>query len=229
MKSIHVLMLACLALIAGCATPPQMPVALNPDTINAKGGRIGVAMTPLPKIDTSFPGASCLLCIAAASVANSSLTTQTQKLPPEDLALLKLKVADAIRAKGGDVVVIEEPLKLDALPNTSGQGPNLSRKDFSALKVKYRIDRLLVIDIQALGIERVYSAYVPNGDPKAILRGAGYVVVLPANTYEWYMPVRITKSADGKWDEPPEFPGLSNAYFQVVELGKDEFMQPFLH
>ena len=35
------------------------------------------------------------------------------------------------------------------------------------------------------------------------------------------------RNADGAWDEPAKFPGLTNAYFQVVELGKDEVLRPF--
>ena len=39
--------------------------------------------------------------------------------------------------------------------------------------------------------------------------------------------VAIARSSEGPWDEPPKFPGLSNAYFQTVELGRDTFLQPF--
>ena len=83
-----------------------------------------------------------------------------------------------------------------------------------------------MIDITALGFTRTYSAYIPTSDPKALLRGAGYIVNLNNNTYEWYMPVIITKSADKNWDEPTKFPGLTNAYFHALELGKDRFFEP---
>lgn len=63
--------------LAGCATR-QMPVLLAENALGGSAGRVGVVMTPLPKVDTYFPGASCLLCLAAASIANSSLTTHTQ-------------------------------------------------------------------------------------------------------------------------------------------------------
>lgn len=85
----------------------------------------------------------------------------------------------------------------------------------------------MVFNITTLGISRTYADYFPTSDPKALLQGSGYLVNLSNNTYEWYLPVNVTKSTDGNWDEPPKFPGLTNAYFQALEIGKDSFLKPF--
>jgi hypothetical protein len=212
--------------LAGCATR-QMPVYLAQNALGGGGGRVGVAMTALPKVDTYFPGASCLLCLAAASIANSSLTTYTQTLPYEDLPKLKDRVADVVRRKGSDVTVIAEALDVNALPDYPAQGTNIARKDFTSLQKKYGVGKLLVIEIQTLGMWRTYSAYFPTSDPKAVLSGRGYIVNLTTNAYEWYTPVNVLRSADGNWDEPPKFPGLTNAYFQALEMGKDAYLTPF--
>ncbi|KPF68805.1 hypothetical protein IP84_09005 [beta proteobacterium AAP99] len=184
-------------------------------------------MTALPKPDTSLPGASCLLCIAVASAANSSLTAHTKTLGVEDLPDLKKMVADRIRASGAEVVVIEETLDISTLADSTASGPNMPRKNFAPLKQKFNVDRLLVLNIAALGFERTYSAYVPTSEPKAMVRGSGFLVNLSNNTYEWFLPLNVLRAAEGKWDEPPKFPGLTNAYFQAIELGKDELQKPF--
>lgn len=217
-----------LILLGGCATIPQQePITLAEGAFTAKSGRMGVAMTPLPKVDTSFPGANCLLCIGVASAANSALTDHTRTLPYEDLPKLKNSVADLLRKKGVNATVIAEDILIDTLPDYAAKGENTAHKDFSSLKQKYNVDKLVVINITALGVWRDYSAYIPTSDPKAVMQGKGYLVNLKNNTYEWYMPVNIVKSADGKWDEPPKFPGLTNAYFQSLEIGKDSFLKPF--
>lgn len=214
-------------LLGGCIAAPQLPIGYTPETLSVKSGRVGVAMTPLPKVNTQFPGASCLLCIAAAEAANASLTTHAQTLPYEDLPKLSSQLADTLRKKGVDAMVIPEPIDTSKLASSDKDGPNIARRDFGPLKTKYTIDKLLLIDITAIGFLRTYSAYFPTSDPKAYLQGVGSLVNLKTNTYEWYMPVNINKSADKSWDEPPNFPGLSNAYFQVLELSKDAYMQPF--
>jgi hypothetical protein len=214
-------------LLAGCASAPQDSVPLMAASFEPQGQRIGVAMAPLPKVDTNFPGAGCLLCLAAASIANSSLTKHANGLPYEDLPKLKEMLAEQLGKKGTTVRVIADDLKVDDLPNFSTQGPNLARKDFAALQKKYDIDKLVVVQITALGFERTYAAYVPTSDPKATLRGIAFMVNLKSNTYEWYLPLNVMRSADGTWDEPAKFPGLTNAYFQVVEVGKDEVLKSF--
>jgi hypothetical protein len=212
--------------LAGCASPPQQPIAMSGTVLQDHATRIGVAMTPLPKADTSFPGANCLLCLAAASTMNSSLTKHTQALPVDDVARIKTDVAEALRKKGYTPVMLPDGIKIDDLPR-GAEGPNKPKYDFSSLAAKYQIDKLVVITIGSLGVQRNYSSYIPTGAPQATLTGAGYLVNLSNNTYEWYLPLAQTKSASGAWDEPPNYPGLTNAYFQVVEGTRDALLQPF--
>lgn len=214
-------------LAVGCAAPRQHFVELDKSAVNGKAGKVGVAMTPLPKPDTRFPGADCLLCIATASLLNSSLTSHTQKLPPEGLPELKDMIADLIRKNGGEAVVITDEMKIDALPDFEKKGPNIARKDFSGLKQKYGIDKVLVLDVPVLGMYRYFSAYIPTSDPRAELEISGYLVNLSNNTYEWHQTFSESKGTDANWDEPPNFPGLTNAYFQTIELGKDRLLATF--
>ncbi|RQO33675.1 hypothetical protein DBR37_15650 [Herminiimonas sp. KBW02] len=185
-------------------------------------------MTALPKVDTEFPGAGCLLCYAFASASNSALTTHTNTLPHEDLVTLKNELADLIRKKGGDVVVIQEVIDIKTLPDNAQAAPGIAKKDFSQLQKKYAIDKLLMVEITSLGMVRTYSAYVPTSDPKGMVVGTGYLVNLKTNAYEWYKRINIVKASESQWDEPPKFPGLTNAYFQALETGKDQFREPFL-
>ena len=215
----------CLLLLVGCATKPQLPVPLASRTFAAPSNRIGVVMTKLPVVDTQFPGAGCLLCMAAASVANNELTTYTKTLPLEDLVQVNRMVSDVLKKKGATVTMIDT-LDLAALPDSSNKEPNFARKDFSALKARHNIDKLLVIAINMVGVERNYAAYIPTGDPKAKVAGQAYIVNLNDNALEWFMPIDVVKSSDAKWDEPPKFPGLTNAYFQVLELAKDSIVTP---
>ena len=184
-------------------------------------------MTAMPKVDTHIMGAGCLLCYAAAAMMNSSLTAHITTLPPEGLSQLKQEVFDAIAKKGATPVLIAEAIKIEDLPKFSGQQPNVALQDYSSFRQKYQIDKLLVINVTEVGAERSYSGYIPTSDPKGVLRGVGYMVDLTKNAYEWYLPVDVLKSAAGNWDEPPKFPGVTNAYFQALETGKDAFLAPF--
>lgn len=215
-----------LAMLTGCASKPQLPVQLKEGALKPNAGVVGVAMTAVPKVDTQFPGAGCLLCMAAASAMNSSLTDHVRTLPPEDVASLKERAAGLIQAKGAKSVVISTTLQIDALPDFSGTEPNAARKDFRALRDKLQIDKLMVIQVDNIGVHRNYSAYVPTAEPKAVFNGKALLVDLKTNTLEWYHSFNVVKAADGAWDESPKFPRLTNAYFQALEMGKDEALRP---
>lgn len=219
------LALVALATLVGCATPPQGPIALGAK-LNGSSGKVGVAMSAVPAADTHLPGAGCLLCLAAASLANSSLTTHAKTLSSKDLASIQADVVDTLRRNGVDVVVVADPVKLEDLPKGTGTAPNSVRQDFSSLKTKYGIDRLVMIDITQQGFERTYSSYIPTSDPKGLVRGSAYLVNLSTQSYEWFTPINVLKATDKKWDEPPQFPGLTNAYYQAVEAARDTVVTP---
>jgi hypothetical protein len=224
---IGLIAIASLAFLSGCAHKPQAPVNLAADTLKAPSTHIGVAMTALPKIDTAFPGADCLLCYATAAAMNSSLTTYTHTLGYEDLKDLKKDIAAAIRKSGADAVVIDGDINVEDLPSFSATAPNIAQKDYSGLAQKYKVDKLIVISFNTIGFVRTYASYVPTAEPKGAVKGMGYMVNLKNNTYEWYQAVDISKASEGAWDEPPKFPGLTNAYYQALELAKDILIKPF--
>ena len=214
-------------LLVGCASAPQSPIDVSKNLPSIRTAKLGVAMTVIPTADTAFPGASCLLCLATASIGNKALTTHVQTLPSSDLASLKGEMVKLLVAKGFDATAIDDPLVVDNLPNASGKDLNHAKRDFSSLKAKYKVDKLLVIAIASLGVHRNYSSYIPTGNPMAVVSGEGYLVNLNSNVLEWYLPINISKGADGNWDEAPKFPGLTNAYFQAIELGKEAIKKPF--
>jgi hypothetical protein len=213
------------AAMSGCATVVQKPIEMAPAVLSANAGRVGVAVAALPKVDTTFPGAGCLLCLAVASAANSALTDHTRTLPYEDLPELKKQIAAAVSAKGATPVVIEGDFKIADLPAFSGAAEGFAQRDFRPLAAKHSIDRLIYVQLNVVGIWRNYASYVPTGDPFATVKGMAYMVDLKTNALQWYAPIDITKGA-AKWDQPPKYPDLTNAYYQAVELTKDAVLKP---
>jgi hypothetical protein len=220
------LLLAGVVLLSGCATP-QAPVSMSAQAFGTTGKNYGVLMTTMPVVDTQFPGAGCLLCIAAASMANSDLTKHAKTLPSDDLAKLDTQLGEVLRKRGVAVTMVPS-FDLKTLPDSAKGAPAFSKKDFSSLKAKYKIDKLLVVELGAVGFQRTYSAYFPTSEPKAYVGGAVYIVNLNDNSLEWYKPLAVLRAADGKWDEPPKYPGLTNAYYQSIELARDEVLKPLV-
>ncbi|HEY9023812.1 MAG TPA: hypothetical protein VIP05_05900 [Burkholderiaceae bacterium] len=211
--------------LAACqTTPPQSPIALTKENLAAQKGRVAVGIR-VASPDLYLPGANCLLCIGAATVANSSLNTYTKTLKTDELVAIRAEIVEDLRKKGVDAAPIDAPIDFDKLSDLK-LGPNFSTKDFAPIAKGF--DHVVVINIQQIGFVRNYAAYVPTSDAKATLAGFSYMVDLKTNRLEWFDHLVITRSADGAWDEAPSFPGLTNAYFQAIEQAKDRMKGPFV-
>jgi hypothetical protein len=213
--------------LSGCASSPQLPVPLATSAMGATAGKVGVALNIVEKADTYFPGASCLLCYGLASAANSTLTAHVVKQPIDDVVQFQADVVTALSKKQTSVVALPRTWKLDIYPKVKSDQPNAAGLDFSALKKTNSLDRLLVINVTSLGVERTYASYIPTSEPKAFVTGTAYMVNLANNQYEWFAPFDIRRASDGKWDEPPSFPGLTNALVQAIESARTFILKPF--
>jgi hypothetical protein len=218
---------AAAAFVVGCAGVPQVPISMSRDVGSSQGSKVGIMMTELPKVSMEVPGAACLLCVIFAKAANSTVTKYAETLPLEDLPAIPEEIAKTLRKQGATVVIISEKLKMDSLPDAKNKETNFAKKDFSQLIAKHGVDRLVVVDFQQIGLVRPYAGYIPTSDPKAQVLGEGYVVNGKTNGYEWYLPIQVLKGTEQKWDEPPKFPGLTNAYFQALELARDAILKAF--
>lgn len=209
--------------LAACQTAPQNPISLTKESLAAKKGRVAVAVRAA-KPDLYLPGAGCLLCLGAATIANSSLNTYAKTLKTDELLQVKTELVELMRKKGIDAVALDGQIDLDKLPDLK-LGTNMATKDYAAVAKGF--DHLVVINVQQVGFVRTYAAYVPTSDAKATVSAFAFMVDMKTNAYEWFDQLSITRSAEGAWDEAPSFPGLTNAYYQVVEQTKDRVKAPF--
>jgi len=229
----HLMPVALLGLtvaLGGCAVPPSPERAESPlpaQALRADAGRVGVAMSPVPRADTEFPGAGRLLCLAVASIAHGPLTDHVRTLSPQDLPALKDRAAALLKARGATPVILPDALDVTALADLPGDGPDAApRKDFRPLKGRHQLDKLLVIEIESLGVARRYSRCIVDGEPLAVFNGAIYLVDLKTNTLEWRHAVHLARAGDAHWDQWPKYPHLDAAFFKTLQAGKDELLRP---
>ncbi len=224
---ILLVLLATIVFVSGCATTSRTPIVLNEGFWQQEEKKVGVVMTTIPELNVYLPGANCLLCIAAAEAANSKLSAHVARLSIEDLPKMKELLANQLIEKGVHVSVIKQPLELSELPKYKYSAENAAKKDFTGFNKTNKITHLLVIDLTMLGMHRTYSSYIPTRDPKGVFAGSTYLVNLDTNTYESYTPIKVFKSVDDNWKEPPNYPGLTNAFYQALETGKATILSAF--
>lgn len=228
-NSYLLLITAVFVFLSGCATLKQPPIPYDEAKIDPKVSRIGIApVRIILKPNTLFPGAECLLCAGMAELAHIKLTDHVKNLPIEDLTEVSSIIHDRMQKRGLNTVLVNEIIEPSAFPEVKKKQANFAFRDFSSLIKKYDIDKLLLIRIDMVGIVRQYRAgYFPSGPPKVQISGMGTLINLADGSLEWFLPINVTKGVVGEWDEPPSFPGLTNAYFETIEVTKDTIINTF--
>ena len=217
-----------LVVLSGCAGKVINPIPMDQNLLSSNSDkRIGIVLSNIPATDISYPGADCLLCLGVASAMNSTLSGYVETLDNADMYTIKQELADIIQASGNAAIFIDQPLDLETLPDFESEQLNAAEKDFRGLANANNLTHLLVVNVDYLGFLRNYASYVPTSAPFAVFNGKAYVIDLATNNYQWYLPVKINQLADGEWDEPETFPGLTNAFYQTIGKAKHEIVQPF--
>jgi hypothetical protein len=101
--------LAATALV-GCGAPVMKPVDIPAGYFasdKVKARRIGVVVSELPKPDTAFPGAGCLLCIGVANANHSSLNSHVKTFTVDDLKPLKADIAALLKKQGLEAILLD--------------------------------------------------------------------------------------------------------------------------
>ncbi len=217
-----------LFLASGCATNPDNPITFSPESLRASGEKVGVLVEKIPDTNTAFPGADCLLCLAAANLTNERLTAKVRTLDHENIDNLADKFIAALKKTGIDASSIAHSDSIDALSKFKGDGKTSAKKDYRSLKEAHSLDKLIVVRVYGQGVMRPYSSYIPNDVPRAYVDGIAFMVDLETNNYLWYRAFEKQRAAVGDWKEPPEYPGLTNAYYQTVAEVSDRLVTAFL-
>ncbi len=213
--------------LIGCATKPQAPISYDAKLIDSNKSSIGVVINEIPKPNSSFPGADCLLCIATASLYHKTLNSHIDTLKSDDLKNIKDDLVSLLTSRGLKAVSISESVDAKKLPDVAAVQENGPKADFTKIGAKYGVDRIIYININFVGIERKYASYIPVGLPMATARGEVYMVNLKSQKYEWYRPLESTRTPVATWDEPPNYSALTGDFYEAMKSLKNDVLQPF--
>ena len=209
----------------GCVSI-QEPIAVE-DGLYQDADRLLVVMEQIPQATTHFPGADCLLCLLTAEGLHMTLGEHVETLKAEEFKVIESQIAAKLRENGLDVVISDEPVTVRDLPRAPSSGENMSSRDFTNLAAEHEASHVLVISVNLIGISRAFASYIPTEEPVARVRGFGYLVDVRDGTFDWYQPFDVAQGVEGEWDQPPDFPKLTNAFYQVLAKAQDEILSHF--
>ena len=213
---------------AGCASTEQMRTLPENYYAQTSKDEIHVVMVgDLPSVNVVFPGAGCLLCMAAANTMHGQLKEHAATLDLLRLQQIGIEIVDGLTAKGLTASVSGDPSVLSGLGKFEGfsSKENFAKLDFRSLKERLSGDTLLLIEVNGAGFSRDFLDYFPTSDPVAYVNAQVSWINLDTNELIVKQVVRIKVASDREWKAPPAYPGLTEALYKAIADTKIAVLQ----
>ncbi|PTU74843.1 hypothetical protein [Pseudomonas mangrovi] len=223
---LHLVLLALAAVLGGCASKAQQPLELDNALWNERDEVIGIAYVEPPRPFVSMVGNQGLLDLA---FNNSMAAGLKRKVDTWDVASFRdvpKQIAEELNSRGYNARVIEQPVLPAQLPRHKA-GLGYAGQDYRALKQQHQIDKLVLVSLSQVGTVRSYYSMIPTSDPVAQIGGLAQVIDLDDNRLLHYQPIAASRAAEGEWDEGPDFPNLTNAFYQLLDSTEQQMISPF--
>lgn len=212
--------------LTGCATP-QGPVPMDQAFWAEQQEHIGVAITEVPKPTAQMAGQQGLLDVAINMAASASMRTKVETWDTSSLREFPRDVAKLLNERGYQAHVVEQPIDLQKLKPIKGAKLGYSAVDYTPFKAEQKLDKLVVFAVASTGTFRTYYGFIPTSTPITQVVVSAYVIDLDDNRLLYYQPYIVNRAAEGEWDEGPEFPNLTNAYYQALDQTQQNLLSPF--
>jgi len=224
--------LALLFMLSGCVAM-QPKIDVDPKFWTDKQQVIGIAIAKLPTPMSAKSGNQGLLDVLINNANASDLDKHLATLDLGSVNELTDRMVAYLNEKNIKSVKIEEQLDLEKLPQlTEEQTANSNQhasRDFKVLKEQYQVDKLLLISVVRVGTMRSYYGFIPTSAPVGSSVVSGQIINLSNNQLEWsQVATQNVPNAEGDWDVPPNFPGLTKAVLSAYEQSQQMLLNQFM-
>lgn len=218
--------LLALLLMTGCASV-QPPVAMDSAFWSENQESIGVMVAELPVPTVVLSGNQGLLDYAINNGMASGLRSKVETWDASALNELSPLVVEQLSSRGYKVKLIQAPIDTAEMIQLKGGKLGFSPIDLRPLKEQHKVDKLVLFIVTATGTIRTYYSVVPTSDPIVQVGVNSYVVDLDDNRLLFYQGHLTTRATEGDWDEGPEYPTLTNTFYQALDAAQQAVLVPF--
>ncbi|HEV8674488.1 MAG TPA: hypothetical protein VGX21_10610 [Methylomirabilota bacterium] len=205
-------------LLAGC----QKAIPLQSSFWQAKDARIAVSLTTLPDPDVYQEGRETegLVALVVNEVLRSQMRTFLRKVELAEFEATAERFVQRLQQRGFTARHLERRVDLEQFPKFTGSGDAVLDRDVRSLAGTESADLVLLLSVDAWGTARKYVLGIPVGPHKGMVRARGRLVNLRTNQLQWQAFMTVEDSivpVEGEWDQPPDYPNLTNAVRKAAE------------
>ncbi|TAK72072.1 MAG: hypothetical protein EPO11_10490 [Gammaproteobacteria bacterium] len=198
--------------LAGCAS--ERNIQLSDNFWQNKQQKIAVATTKAPTPQFYRVGQQGLLDVAINNSMNKDLDKRLERIDLDWYQQLPVSFSDQLKKRN-----IYAKSYLNQLDPDDD--------NYQRIAAQIDSDKILVIKLEEIGAKREYFGFIPKGAPEAVCEMTGELIDVKNNQVLWRYKTTAELPVKGNWDQPPNYPNLTNALQLAVNSARQELVDSF--
>lgn len=207
-----ILMVAAIAVLTGCAQ--QHNVQLSENFWQDKNQKVAIAAFKAPEPQVHRVGGEGLVDLAVNSAMNKNMNNALKRTDLSWYDNMDSTFADRLK---------EHKINTSVLPKQFES----SKKNREIVLRQAEGDKVLTLELRAVGARRTYYGFIPTGAPEAYCVLVGELFDPKDKKVLWHHETEIIQPVQGAWDQSPHYPNFTKALNVAVNDAKQEMLDSF--
>lgn len=201
-----------MALLMGCAQPRN--VQLSENFWQDQSQKIAVASFKAPEPQMHRVGNEGLLDLAINNAMNSNMNKALKRADMNWYNNMSTQFATRLKEQKIHTSISEQQFKND-------------KKNREIILRQAEGDKVLTLELRAVGARRTYYGFIPTGAPEAYCLLVGELIDPKDKKVLWRHESEIIHPIQGAWDQSPNYPNFTSALNVAVNEAKQELLDSF--
>ena len=219
-------------LLSGCARIADFDV--NPIFWKEKTAHVGIMVAKLPKARSFELGNQAGVDMQNDPLTTADLNANLSKMDFSDINKLADSFRDELQKQNFAVKRVAGYYDIKHLPlftdkSSQSGSREFAEHDFRQFKSKWKLDKLLVISINMIGVAHDYHVTDPAGEHHGYAQITGEIINLSNNSLEWKRAItQLARTDVTNWESPSNFPILRRAVHTAFSHAQVNLFRTFV-
>jgi hypothetical protein len=202
----------CAILLSSCAA--EKGVQLNETFWQQKQHKVAIVPVKPAKPGVTMVGSQGLVDLAINSAMTNQLDAQLRKTDLTWYHSLSNQIAAQLKQRHIPATVANTEM-------------NLNNQRLASISAQHHTNEVLVMKLQAVGVIRRYTGFIPAGAPEAYCVLKGELIDTTTKQVKWRHLAEVKLPIQGKWDQPPTYPNVTSAVKEAIGTSQQEILDSF--
>lgn len=200
--------------LTGCAGPRN--IQLSEEFWQTKNQNITIATFKTPEPQVHVKGEQGLVDLAINSAMNNNMNKALKRTDLSWYSNLYSRFVERFKTHKINSSIVSRQVE-----------PGKKNYEMLLTQANAEGDKLLTLELRAVGARRTYCGFIPTGAPEAYCVVVGELIDPKDKKVWWHHATEIITPVKGPWDQSPHYPNFANALDIAMHEAKQEIVDSF--